>query len=69
MKCHQDRCVYWCPLGSHHKTHITQSDTIPMSQLKSHDDYTFSVAASTLWNILAVEIRNVSSLENLKSVF
>ena len=41
---------------------------VPVSRLKSYGDCAFSVAAPTLWNRLSVDIRNASSLENVKSV-
>ena len=36
--------------------------------LKSNGESAFSVAASTLWNRLPANIRNASSLENIKSL-
>ena len=41
---------------------------VPVSWLKSYGDCAFSVAAPTLWNRLLEDIKNVSSLENFKSV-
>ena len=41
---------------------------VQVSRLKSYDYCAFSVAAPTLWNRLPADIRNVSSLENFKSL-
>jgi len=41
---------------------------MPVSQLKSYGNCVFIVAAPTLWNWLLTDIRNGSSLENLKSI-
>jgi len=41
---------------------------VPVSRLKSYGDCVFSVTAPTLWNRLLANIRNVSSLENFKSL-
>ena len=65
----QNTCVNWFPLESHPEnsfSHILLQ--VPVSRLKSYGDCAFSVAAPTLWNRLPADIRNASSLENLKSV-
>jgi len=41
---------------------------VPVSRLKSYGDCAFSVASPTLRNVLPGDIRNESSLENVKFV-
>ena len=41
---------------------------VPVSRLRSYGDCVFSVRAPNLWNKLPADIRNASSLENVKSV-
>ena len=58
MICHRNTYVNWCPLES------DPENSGVVSRLKSYGDCVFSVAASTLWNRLATNIRNALSLEN-----
>jgi len=65
---------YMCELVSNRKSSqkLRSSSQIllqvPVSRLKSYGDCAFSVATPTLWNKLPTNIRNVSSLGNLKSL-
>ena len=47
---------------------IREYSNLSIKYLNPLDDCAFSVAAPTLWNRLQAGIRNVSSLENFKSV-
>ena len=60
----QRRCMMTVKLRS--SSHILLQ--VPVSRLKSYGDCAFSVAAPTLWNRLPADVRNASSLENLKSI-
>ena len=62
---------YLCELVSIRKSSRKLSQIllqVLVSWLKSYGDCAFSVAAPTLWNKLPPDIRNVSSLENFKSL-
>jgi len=65
---------YLCELVSNRKSSqkLRSSSQIllqvPVSRLKSHGDCAFSFATPTLWNKLPANIRNASSLGNLKSL-
>ena len=65
---------YLCELVSIRKSSLKLRSSsqillqVPVSQLKSYGDCVFSVATPTLWNKLPANIRNASSLENVKSI-
>ena len=62
---HADDTQQYISLDPDNEINLLQ---VPVSQLKSYGDCTFSVAAPTLWNKLPTDNRNVSSLENFKSI-
>ena len=70
MTWHVNTCVNWCPLEGHPENsghpvrYYCRYQCLGSSNIC---DCVFHVAAPTLWNMLLADIRNASSLKNLKS--
>ena len=65
-----ETCVNWCPLESHSENSghpVRYYCRCQCLGFKSYGDYAFSVAAPTLWTMVVIDIRNMTSLEHFKS--